>query len=320
MNARANRVANALIARGVAAGRVGQRDAAQLRGVPAGLVRDPEGRRGDELDQHRLQGRLPVLDDQPRRGQEAGHLRRVPRPARPGQGRAAAARARDRDADRRPGGPGPLARRGSRSRRCIDGARRRARRGRVLVDRRRPDHVHLGHHRPLQGRHQAERRRLLLGPRPARGGLGDGRQVGRVAGRGHLLQLPAALPLQRPGALAPTRRWSPARRVAYVERFSSSTLLAAGRSTPRRRSSTRSARSATSSGTSRPRTSTAPTRSTRSSPRPAPKDIYNEFQERFGVKFIEGYGLTETGMATYMDPTRPARARARWARPTRATR
>jgi crotonobetaine/carnitine-CoA ligase len=39
---------------------------------------------------------------------------------------------------------------------------------------------------------------------------------------------------------------------------------------------------------------------------PAPKDIYNEFQERFGVNFIEGYGLTETGMATYMDPTKPA--------------
>jgi carnitine-CoA ligase len=39
---------------------------------------------------------------------------------------------------------------------------------------------------------------------------------------------------------------------------------------------------------------------------PAPKDIYHEFQDRFGVKFIEGYGLTETGMATYMDPTRPA--------------
>ena len=39
---------------------------------------------------------------------------------------------------------------------------------------------------------------------------------------------------------------------------------------------------------------------------PAPNDIYNEFQERFGVKFIEGYGLTETGMATYMDPTKPA--------------
>jgi carnitine-CoA ligase len=39
---------------------------------------------------------------------------------------------------------------------------------------------------------------------------------------------------------------------------------------------------------------------------PAPRDIYEKFQERFGVKFIEGYGLTETGMATYMDPTRPA--------------
>jgi crotonobetaine/carnitine-CoA ligase len=37
---------------------------------------------------------------------------------------------------------------------------------------------------------------------------------------------------------------------------------------------------------------------------PAPKDIYHEFEDRFGVKFIEGYGLTETGMATYMDPTR----------------
>ena len=39
---------------------------------------------------------------------------------------------------------------------------------------------------------------------------------------------------------------------------------------------------------------------------PAPKDVYHEFEERFGVRFIEGYGLTETGMATYMDPTRPA--------------
>jgi carnitine-CoA ligase len=38
---------------------------------------------------------------------------------------------------------------------------------------------------------------------------------------------------------------------------------------------------------------------------PAPKDIYHDFEERFGVRFIEGYGLTETGMATYMDPTKP---------------
>ena len=36
---------------------------------------------------------------------------------------------------------------------------------------------------------------------------------------------------------------------------------------------------------------------------PAPKDVYHDFEERFGVRFIEGYGLTETGMATYMDPT-----------------
>lgn len=38
---------------------------------------------------------------------------------------------------------------------------------------------------------------------------------------------------------------------------------------------------------------------------PAPKDIYHDFEERFGIRFIEGYGLTETGMATYMDPTKP---------------
>ncbi len=53
VNARANRIANSLIDRGVERGRVGERDAAQLRGVPAGLVRDPQGRGGDELDQHR---------------------------------------------------------------------------------------------------------------------------------------------------------------------------------------------------------------------------------------------------------------------------
>ncbi len=40
---------------------------------------------------------------------------------------------------------------------------------------------------------------------------------------------------------------------------------------------------------------------------PAPKDIYHAFEERFGVTLSEGYGLTETGVATLMDPTRPVR-------------
>jgi carnitine-CoA ligase len=40
---------------------------------------------------------------------------------------------------------------------------------------------------------------------------------------------------------------------------------------------------------------------------PAPKDIYWEFQERFGIRFIEGYGLTETGMVTYHPPGAEAR-------------
>jgi crotonobetaine/carnitine-CoA ligase len=40
---------------------------------------------------------------------------------------------------------------------------------------------------------------------------------------------------------------------------------------------------------------------------PAPKDIYHAFEERFGVRLTEGYGLTETGVATMMDPTRPPR-------------
>jgi crotonobetaine/carnitine-CoA ligase len=35
---------------------------------------------------------------------------------------------------------------------------------------------------------------------------------------------------------------------------------------------------------------------------PAPKDIYYGFQERFGIRFLEGYGLTETGMVTYVPP------------------
>jgi crotonobetaine/carnitine-CoA ligase len=40
---------------------------------------------------------------------------------------------------------------------------------------------------------------------------------------------------------------------------------------------------------------------------PAPKDVYHEFEERFGVTFAEAYGLTETGVATMMDPTLPPR-------------
>jgi carnitine-CoA ligase len=40
---------------------------------------------------------------------------------------------------------------------------------------------------------------------------------------------------------------------------------------------------------------------------PAPKDIYEAFQERFGIRFIEGYGLTETGMVTYHPPGVPPR-------------
>jgi len=38
---------------------------------------------------------------------------------------------------------------------------------------------------------------------------------------------------------------------------------------------------------------------------PSPRDIYHEFENRFKVKFTEGYGLTETGMATYMPPEAP---------------
>ncbi|MSO43782.1 MAG: ATP-dependent acyl-CoA ligase [Thermoleophilia bacterium] len=35
---------------------------------------------------------------------------------------------------------------------------------------------------------------------------------------------------------------------------------------------------------------------------PAPKDIYHDFRERFGIRWHEGYGLTETGMVTYVPP------------------
>jgi len=40
---------------------------------------------------------------------------------------------------------------------------------------------------------------------------------------------------------------------------------------------------------------------------PAPKDLYERFEERFGIRFIEGYGLTETGMVTYHPPGVPGR-------------
>ena len=40
---------------------------------------------------------------------------------------------------------------------------------------------------------------------------------------------------------------------------------------------------------------------------PAPKDIYHDFEDRFGIRFIEGYGLTETGMVTYHPPGAPPR-------------
>jgi carnitine-CoA ligase len=40
---------------------------------------------------------------------------------------------------------------------------------------------------------------------------------------------------------------------------------------------------------------------------PAPKDIYEAFERRFGIRFVEGYGLTETGMVTYHPPGAPPR-------------
>lgn len=40
---------------------------------------------------------------------------------------------------------------------------------------------------------------------------------------------------------------------------------------------------------------------------PAPRDIVDEFEARFGIRFTEGYGLTETGMVTYHPPGVPVR-------------
>jgi crotonobetaine/carnitine-CoA ligase len=44
---------------------------------------------------------------------------------------------------------------------------------------------------------------------------------------------------------------------------------------------------------------------------PAPSDIVEDFEERFGVKCLEGYGMTEIGVVTYRnmdDPLRPGAA------------
>ncbi len=101
-----------------------------------------------------------------------------------------------------------------------------------------------------------------------------------------------------------TRRWWPAARVAYTERFSSSRFW--------QQIIDAEATVFNSIGAVSYFIWNIPTSDLDRAHKvhtcfaaPAPKDIYNEFQERFGVKFIEGYGLTETGMATYMDPTKP---------------
>lgn len=38
---------------------------------------------------------------------------------------------------------------------------------------------------------------------------------------------------------------------------------------------------------------------------PAPHDMLREFMKRFNIKILEGYGLTETGVVTYMPPNQP---------------
>lgn len=40
---------------------------------------------------------------------------------------------------------------------------------------------------------------------------------------------------------------------------------------------------------------------------PAPHDIIEEFMKRFGIRFMEGYGLTEIGQCTWMRPGEPFR-------------
>ena len=79
VNARANRVANALIARGLRPGRGGLDAAAELRGEPGRLVRHPEGRRRPVPDQPGLPGRLPVVGAQPAAVALPGDRRLAPR-------------------------------------------------------------------------------------------------------------------------------------------------------------------------------------------------------------------------------------------------
>ena len=92
-------------------------------------------------------------------------------------------------------------------------------------------------------------------------------------------------------------------RVAYVERFSSSQFWQQVVDAEATIFNSIGARVATSSGTPRSPSWTGRNKVHTVFAAPAPKDIYTKFERRFGVKFIEGYGLTETGMATYMDPT-----------------
>ena len=97
-------------------------------------------------------------------------------------------------------------------------------------------------------------------------------------------------------------------RVAYVERFSGTPLLAAGDRRRAPRPSTASAPCSTSSGTSRRRTA-----------RPGPLGPHDlrgpgaaatsttSSRSASACALTEGYGLTETGVATVMDPTAPPR-------------
>ena len=99
-------------------------------------------------DQHRLQGRLPVLDDQPGRGARSWssptcYLDRLDLIKGELPLLEHVIVLQHRRSRRAPTRRCP----GSRWTALMDGPRRRARRRRVLLDRRRPDHVHLGHHR-----------------------------------------------------------------------------------------------------------------------------------------------------------------------------